>query len=41
MFSLLQRLPHESAAALQKTSPSTWLFLAMAHQKVGRTDKAQ
>jgi WD40 repeat protein/tetratricopeptide (TPR) repeat protein len=31
----------EAAAALQKTSPSTWLFLAMAHQKSGRADKAQ
>jgi WD40 repeat protein/tetratricopeptide (TPR) repeat protein len=31
----------EAAAALQKSSPSTWLFLAMAHQKCGRPDKAK
>jgi tetratricopeptide (TPR) repeat protein len=31
----------EAAAALQKSSPSTWLFLAMAHQKCGRNDKAK
>jgi WD40 repeat protein/tetratricopeptide (TPR) repeat protein/tRNA A-37 threonylcarbamoyl transferase component Bud32 len=31
----------EAAAALQKSSPATWLFLAMAHQKCGRGDKAK
>jgi tetratricopeptide (TPR) repeat protein len=31
----------EAAAALQKSSPSTWLFLAMAHEKCGRSDKAK
>jgi tetratricopeptide (TPR) repeat protein len=31
----------ETAAAVQKSSPSTWLFLAMAQQKCGRDDKAK
>jgi WD40 repeat protein/tetratricopeptide (TPR) repeat protein len=31
----------EAAAALQKSAPATWLFLAMAHQKCTHGDKAK